>query len=466
MNLATIAWKNLWVRPWATMISLLLLVLGVSIISLLIQLNSQLDDQFKKNIRGIDMVVGAKGSPLQLVLSSVYHIDNPTGNIPLSEAKALQKHPLVAKWIPMAYGDNFKGYRILGTEWSYVEHYEAELAEGSQWDHTFETVLGADVAERTGLKVGDSFFGAHGNVEDADVHDEHAYEVVGILKRSETVLDQLVLTGMSSVWDIHDHGEEEEGKVVRGEEGNMGNNGNTGGEDGHDHGEEHGDDDHADHEDIEGEDHDHDHGEGEGHDEDHDGHDHADEEAHDHEDEDRDITAVLIKFKNPMAMMQLPRMINQETSMQAALTAIEVNRLFDLFAVGIATLRGIAWAIVIISAISVFFSLYNSLRGRKYELALMRIMGAGRSSLLLLILLEGLLLAVLGGIIGLIVSRGGMIILSGMAEEAYRYEFDWLKFLPQEGVLFIGTLLVGLLAALIPAISAYKTDISQTLREA
>lgn len=442
MNLATIAWKNLWARPWATMISLLLLVLGVSIISLLIQLNSQLDDQFKKNIRGIDMVVGAKGSPLQLVLSSVYHIDNPTGNIPLSEAKVLQKHPLVAKWIPMAYGDNFKGYRILGTEWSYVEHYEAELAEGAQWDHTFETVLGADVAERTGLKVGDSFFGAHGNVEDADVHDDHAYEVVGILKRSETVLDQLVLTEMSSVWDIHDHAEE----------GNMGNNG--------------GEEDHADHDHIEGEDHDHDHTEEEGHEEDHADHDHAEREGHDHEEEDRDITAVLIKFKNPMAMMQLPRMINQETSMQAALTAIEVNRLFDLFAVGIATLRGIAWAIVIISAISVFFSLYNSLRGRKYELALMRIMGAGRSSLLLLILLEGFLLAVLGGIIGLIVSRGGMMILSGMAEEAYRYEFDWLKFLPQEGVLFIGTLLVGLLAALIPAISAYRTDISQTLREA
>lgn len=450
MKLATIAWKNLWVRPWATMISLLLLVLGVSIISLLIQLNSQLDDQFKKNIRGIDMVVGAKGSPLQLVLSSVYHIDNPTGNIPLSEAKALQKHPLVAKWIPMAYGDNFKGYRILGTEWTYVEHYEAELAEGSKWDYTFETVLGADVAERTGLKVGDSFFGAHGNVKDADVHDEHAYEVVGILKRSETVLDQLVLTGMSSVWDIHDHGEEEEG-----EEGNRGNNGNTGEEE-----------DHADHEHVEGEEHDH------VEEEDHSDHDHAEgedhhqEEGHAHEEEDRDITAVLIKFKNPMAMMQLPRMINQETSMQAALTAIEVNRLFDLFAVGIATLRGIALAIVIISAISVFFSLYNSLRGRKYELALMRIMGAGREVLLLLILLEGLILALLGGIIGLIVSRVGMIILSGMAEEAYRYDFGWLKFLPQEGVLFIGTLLVGLLAALIPAISAYKTDISQTLREA
>lgn len=416
MNLGSIAWKNLWARPWSTLISLMLLILGVSIISLLIQLNTQLDDQFRKNIRGIDMVVGAKGSPLQLVLSSVYHIDNPTGNIPLSEARNLQHHPLVEKWIPMAYGDNFKGYRILGTEWSYVQHYEGSLREGRQWEEPFEVVLGAKVAEQAGVRLGDTFFGAHGNVEDADIHDEHAYVVVGILAPSQTVIDQLVMTSMNSVWDIHSHAEEES---IAEEE----------------------------------------------HEQEHDHHEHAEGEEHDHEEEDRDITTVLIKFKNPMAMMQLPRMINQETSMQAALTAIEVNRLFDLFAVGLATLRGIALAIVIISAISVFFSLYNSLRGRKYELALMRTMGASQSTLLSMILLEGLILATLGGMIGLILSRIGLRILSGIAEESTRYEFNWQTILPEEGALLGLTMLVGVLAALLPAISAYNTEISRTLTD-
>ena len=420
MNLGIIAWKNLWARPWSTLISLILLVLGVSIISLLLQLNTQLDDQFKKNIRGIDMVVGAKGSPLQLVLSSVYHIDNPTGNIPLKEAIALQRHPLVEKWIPMAYGDNFKGYRILGTEWSYVDHYHGSLYEGRQWKEPFEVVLGSKVAEQAGLRLGDTFFGAHGDVEDADIHDEHAYTVVGILVPSQTVIDQLVLTSMNSVWDIHSHEEAVDDVEVEESEA-----------------------------DLDEEEHDHEEGEG---------HDHSEEEE-------QDITTVLIKFKNPMAMMQLPRMINQQTSMQAALTAIEVNRLFDLFAVGLATLRGIALAIVIISAISVFFSLYNSLRGRKYELALMRTMGASQSTLLSMILMEGLILATVGGIIGLILSRAGLSILSGIAEESTRYEFDLLTILPEEGALLGLTMLVGVLSALLPAISAYNTDISRTLTD-
>ncbi len=425
MNLGLIAWKNLWARPWATMISLLLLVLGVSIISLLLQLNSQLDDQFKKNIRGIDLVIGAKGSPLQLVLSSVYHIDNPTGNIPLKEAKMFQNHPMVEKWIPMAYGDNYQGYRILGTEWSYVEHYAGQLQAGIQFDAPFETVVGSAVAQRLGLNIGDEFFGAHGNVEDADVHDEHAYKIVGILNPTETVLDQLVLTQIESVWNIHNHEEEgETGSVDEAEEVHKE----------HEHGEQ---------EDHEYENHDHDL----------------------HEDEKQDITAVLIKWKNPMAMMQLPRFINEETSMQAAVTAIEVNRLFDLFAVGIATLQGIAFAIVFISAISVFFSLYNSLRGRSYELALMRTMGAGSSTLLVMVLLEGLVLAFVGAIAGLILSRVGLFVISGLAEEAYRYEFIWWKILPEEGLLFSGTMAVGVIAAILPAMSAYRTEISQTLQQ-
>ena len=413
MSLARLSWKNLWARPWATMISLLLLLLGVSIISLLLQLNEQLDDQFKKNIRGIDLVVGAKGSPLQLILSAVYHIDNPTGNIPLKEARILQKNPLVESWIPMAYGDNYKGYRILGTDWSYVEHYEGMLREGAAWEEPFETVLGATAAERLGLGVGDEFFGAHGNVAEGEVHEEHPYLVTGILSKTETALDQLILTSLNSVWDIHDHEEPATADSA-----------------------------HDDHE------QDHEHEEGDIHD----------------DDEDRDITAVLIKWRNPMAMMTLPRFINQETSMQAAVTAIEINRLFDLFAVAITTLRGIAMAIVFISAISVFFSLYNSLRGRAYELALMRTMGAGGNTLLLMVLLEGFWLALLGALAGLVLSRVGMAILSSLAEDAYRYEFVWWNLLPEEGILFIGTLVVGLIAAAIPAWSAYRTDISETLR--
>ena len=416
MNIFNISWRNLWARPWSTTISLLLLTMGVSIISLLLVLNQQLDSNFKKNIKGIDMVVGAKGSPLQLILSSVYHIDNPTGNISLAEAEKLRNHPLVKSGIPLAFGDNVQGYRILGTEHNYVKHYEGQLAEGSLWENSFEVTLGSVAAERLGLKVGDEFFGAHGLVSDMDEHKSHAYKVVGVLQRSETVLDQLVLTGISSVWEIHEH-EEEAKPMVKEMESD---------EEGH---EDHADEDHL-------------------------------------AEDDQEITSMLIQFRSPMAMMQLPPMINKQTSMQAALTAIEVNRLFDLFAVGISTIRGIALAIIVISALSVFFSLYNSLMDREYELALMRVLGASRGTLFLLIILEGLLLAVIGFVLGMIMSRLGLWVLSNLVEQNYRYDFNVMSLLPEEGWLFLATLGIGLISALFPAISASNTEISQTLADA
>ena len=405
MNIFTISWKNILSRPFSTLLSLLLLTFGVSIISLLLLLNHQLEENFNRNIRGIDMVMGAKGSPLQLILASVYHIDNPTGNIPLKEVETVLKNPLVESWIPLAYGDNYKGYRILGTDHSYVSHYGGEIGDGNLWHADFEVTLGVNTAKRLGLKVGDEFFGSHGVIGDLNVHDDRAYKVVGILKPSASVLDQMILTNVSSVWGIH--GEHDKG-----------------------HGEE-----------IET-----DHKEG--------GH-----------EEDRDITAVLVKFRNPMGTMMIPRQINEQTSMQAALPAIEINRLFSLFAVGIQTIRAIAIAVMVISGISVFISLYNSLKDRKYELALMRSLGASRGQLFAFVIQEGLILAVLGYMIGMLVSRGGMLMLSKLIMNDYHYQLSAGEILKGEGVLFILTLLIGFFAALIPAIRAFNTNISETLAD-
>ena len=415
MNLLSLSWKNLWDKPWNTLISLLLLSLGVGLISFLLHLNRELDGQFRNNIRGIDMVVGAKGSPLQLILSAVYHLDNPTGNIPLAEAEALKKNPLITRWIPLSYGDNHQGYRIVGTEWSYAELYEATLSDGRAWETSFETVVGALVAERLGIRVGDQFFGAHGAVAEAELHEEHPYKVVGILHPTGTVLDQLILTGLESVWEIHDHHEEAASPQAEARE----------------------------------EDHDHDHG-----------------EAHEPEEtkEPRFITAVLISWRSPQAMMMLPRFINEQTSMQAAVSAIEVNRLFSLFSVGLTTLQAVGLAIMVVSALSLFLSLYNNLRSRRYELALMRSMGASRGTVFGLVLLEGLLLAALGTALGLALAHGASAMLSGLAREEYGFSFSWWQLLPEEGSLALATLGLGLLAALLPAIHAYQSDISRILQ--
>jgi len=182
MNILSLSFRNLISRPLGNILSLVLLALGVGMVALLLHVNNHVQQQMENNIRGIDMVVGAKGSPLQLILSAVYHIDAPTGNIPLSEVEKLKKNPWVSTAIPLSYGDSYKGYRIVGTDHQYPEHYEATVAEGRLWETSFEVTVGAKAARDLKLKVGDTFQGAHGFAEGGETHGDKDYTVVGIFE--------------------------------------------------------------------------------------------------------------------------------------------------------------------------------------------------------------------------------------------------------------------------------------------
>jgi putative ABC transport system permease protein len=400
MNLFQISWSNLRDKPLTSFLSGLLMTFGITIISLLLLLNKQLDDQFRKNIKGIDMVLGAKGSPLQLILSSIYQIDSPTGNIPLDEAERLTRNPMIKTAIPLSMGDNYRSFRIVGTNKKYLDHFGATIAQGKLFQQNLETVIGPRVAAVTGLKIGDTFAGSHGLDKDGEAHANSLYKVVGILTSTNTVADQLIITPLSSVWAIHDH----------------------------------------EHAASEGTD-------GEG-----------------YEEAPREITSMLIKFRNPMGMM-LARGINSNSKLQAALPNIEINRLFSLLGVGVETLRGLAIVIMLISGISVFVSLYNSLKERRYEMALMLSMGATRVQLFGMLLLEGLVLALIGFGLGILFSRVGLWLFSGSVSEDYHYNLAAFGILPEEWALLGVALLIGLLAAALPALGVYRMNISQTLAE-
>lgn len=419
MNLGYISYKNILSKPLSSLLSLLLLVLGVAMISFMMVVNENLQNDFRKNIKDIDLVVGAKGSPLQLILSAVYQIDNPTGNISYDEAKKVLHNPLVEETIPLAYGDSYNGFRIVGTTHQYTEHYELQRYEGSLWEKPFECTLGAKVAQELKLTVGDKFYSQHGLVDDTHVHEDKAFKVVGILEESGTVADRLILTAMESVWLIHDeHGAESPTESTE--------------EHDHDH------------------DHDHDHA-------------HDTPDLEDISSEGRDITAVLVKFRSSMGIMTMPTRINNDTKLQAALPAIEINRLFELFGAGIAALRLIAAAIIIISALSMFISLFNSLKERKYELALMRSMGSSPARLFVMILIEANLLAVAGIVVGYILSRAGLFAASKLAENQMSGELLTIQPLPGEYLLFLLVLAIANVAAIIPAFQVTRLNISEIL---
>ncbi|HQR98488.1 MULTISPECIES: FtsX-like permease family protein [unclassified Polaromonas] len=204
MNTIAFAWRFLWSRPLAAGLNVLLLSLGLASLSFVLLVSHQIDQAFERDLAGIDVVVGAKGSPMQLILSGVFHIDAPTGNVPLAAVKELEQHPHVAKLIPLSLGDSLRGFRIVGTTPDYLTHYQATFAQGSVWTAPMQAVLGAQVAKQTGLKVGDRFAGSHGLAGGGDSHGQTPYVVSGVLAPGGSVLDRLVLTALDSVWQVHE----------------------------------------------------------------------------------------------------------------------------------------------------------------------------------------------------------------------------------------------------------------------
>jgi putative ABC transport system permease protein len=170
----------------------------------LLLVGDQLNRAFDRDLAGIDVVVGAKGSPMQLIMSGVLHVDVPTGNIPLKDVRELEKHPLVAQIIPISLGDNFQSYRIVGTSLAYPQHYGAELADGGWWGKPMQAVVGANVARQLHLKVGDVFVGSHGLGAGGHLHGDNPYTIVGVMRPTASVIDRLILTDTASVWKVHE----------------------------------------------------------------------------------------------------------------------------------------------------------------------------------------------------------------------------------------------------------------------
>ncbi len=211
MKTLALAWAYLWSRPLAAALNLVLLSLGLASITFLLLVSYQLDKAFERDLQGIDLVVGAKGSPMQLILSGVFHIDVPPGNVSLKAVLELQKHPLVAQVIPLSLGDSFQGFRIVGSSHDYITHYRAQLVQGQLWTQPMQVVLGAIAAHKLGMTVGQTFVGSHGLAAGGHAHRDMVYTVVGVLAPGATVLDRLILTDSASVWQVHeDHGKAQE----------------------------------------------------------------------------------------------------------------------------------------------------------------------------------------------------------------------------------------------------------------
>jgi putative ABC transport system permease protein len=392
-----LAFRYLWSRPLAALLNLLLLTLGLAAITFVLLASEQIDRAFKRDLAGIDLVVGAKGSPMQLILSGVFHIDVAPGNIALKDVQELQGQPAVAKLIPLSLGDGFRGFRIVGTTADYIDHYKMAMAQGEVWSRPMQAVLGAQAAQAIGMRTGDTFLGNHGLGGGGHSHGEHPYHVSGVLAPCGCVVDRLILTSIESVWQVH----EKEMAV-----------------------------------------------------------DDADRRALEAE---REITMALVMYKSPLAAVTFPRYVNTSTDMQAAAPAVEVTRLLRMLGVGSEVLRGIGAALLVTAGLSVFIAFWNAVRERRADLAMLRMLGATPAKVAGLLLCEALWLALMATVLGLAAGHALTALVGWMLQAERSLPIEGWIWVSSEVWIPLAAVSVATLAALIPAVSAYRVDVAHLL---
>ena len=427
-------------------LSIMLTAFGVSIALIISQFGNHIENRINLDGKGIDIVVGAKGSPLQLILSSVYHIDIPTGNIPYNQAKKIMNNPQIEKSIPLALGDNWKGFRIVGTTTDYIKHYNVSLSEGRYWDENFEVVVGSSV----NLNISDEFMGVHGLLEDGSSHEEHKYNVIGVLKPSGTVVDRLILTSLNSVLDIHGLNE-------------VNNSIKKNHEHKHDHEDHKEDNDHEHYKEKHHNDHDHEHLK----------EDRKNEDHHEHLKDDKEInkidelglpeiTALLIKTKSPIANINLPRSINRESSLQAANPALEINRLTSIFGLGSQSFAILSLILILIAALNIFSGLASNLENRMGDLAVLRAIGYSKKRIFKIIVLEGIIVVLIGLIIGIL---KGLLLFNILTDNISPLNTSNASLILNLDffLIILFVFFAGLIAAIFPAYRGSKISIANQL---
>lgn len=405
---AFIAVRSLKCNTLSTIITSFSIALACGLMMAVYAFKEQARDAFIMKDLGYDAVVGAKGSQLQLVLNSIYHLEQSPGNISWELYQSLKQNRMVKTAIPMAVGDNYYGYRIVGTTGEIFTHEENAIAlsKGKLFDESkSQALVGSIVAEKTGLKVGDKIKPYHGLTFNPEEMHDNEFEIVGILENTNTPNDRVIWIPINSFYRMDGH-------VLRGS-----------------------------------------------------GNDFEAKYQKEIPDEHKEVSAVLVEFRSPLLAQRIAAQINRGT--QATIAYPVATVMLDLFdKVGWVhkVLEMVTWLIMLVAAATVLVSIYNTLNDRRREFAILRSLGAPGSNLVNIILSQAFILSLLGvagGFVfyGTILTVAGQIIRAqtGVLIEIFRFSHI-LWFGP------VTMILMSLFVALIPAFKAYKTDVAENLK--
>ena len=500
MSLWKMAWRSIQQRSLASTLTAFSMALGVTMVVAVLVISAVVAESFRNNSSlGYNIVISAKGGKLQAVLNTVYYLSSPVENVPYSfykEFKEGQFAPWVEHAIPVCLGDYLGDFRVIGTtpamfnDLQYAGGKKYEFAQGRNFKQNefFGGVVGSRVAHELSLKVGDKFEPSHG-VPDGHKHDP--FIVKGVLAPTGTPNDRAVFVNMegfylleghakpekktekakASAGDDHHHDEHHahENKAAHDKEHEEKHceKGHDAEHSKHDHHDaDHADDDHGnahakhDH-------HEHKHAK-------HDHHDHAgDEHHHEHKplpESQREVTAILVALKSfagappELYAQQLVQTVNEGSVGQAILPVKEITMLFDdlVWPVQV-VLIVMTVLIVIVSGVGILVSIYNSMSDRRHEIAVMRALGAGRGTVMLIVLLESILLSLGGGLAGWLLGHALTVALNPWITPHTGVSMGLFQLVPYELYIIPGLILLASLVGYLPAMTAYRTDVAKAL---
>lgn len=477
MNPLELVFKQMRQRALGTWLTMLSIVLGVALAVAVLQVRQGSQSLFGQTNYGYDMIVG-KGSPMQLVLNSVYHIDQSPGNVPYSLYKRMAnpRHREISLAVPIAVGDTYQGHRVVATTpamfganedgspiephtnekgqlsnriFQYSAEKRYEFSEGKPFHGLkFEAVVGSDIPRLTGLKLGDVVQVAHDAPAGGqpDLHAEH-WRVVGVLKPTHTANDRCVFIPLISDFAIEKHGEgmATQSAIRKGEPppapGSLAAATRASAD--------------ADHDEHEGDEH----------------HEHKaytlslDGVITPHLPESEWlISAIFVKGRSSFLAQRVGFNINAGGEATAVYPGLVMSQFFASFLAPLTlVLLLISAMVTIVAAVGILVSIYNSVAARRREIAILRALGATRGKVLFLICLEAGLIGLIGGVLGMVAGMGIGAIGSVYMDRNLGQGFAWWTVSAQQVEYLAGVVVLAVLAGLVPALKAYRTPVATNL---
>ncbi len=414
MILLKLTWRSLWNRRISLMLTLLSVAISVSLLLGVEYIRKEARNSFMNTISGTDLVVGARSGPVQLLLYSVFRIGNATNNISWDSYQEFGKHKWVKWTVPLSLGDSHKGYRVLGTSADYFKHYryanKKNLAfkTGKPFAGVFDAVIGAEVANTLGYSVGDSIVLAHGAGSTSFAnHDNKPFTVTGILELTGTPVDRTVHVSLEGIEAIHigwESGAKPGIEIPAASAMKM---------------------------DL----------------------------------EPKVITAFLVGLKNRSATFRLQRQINEypREALLATVPGVALAELWNALGQFEVVLRIITFFVLIAGMLGMLTTLLSTLNERRREMAILRAVGAYPGQVFLLFIMEAVVISLLGGLLGMLIT--GVIVIFAQPWVASEYGLYLNYWLPQTADWMLLGLVVALatLFSILPGWIAYRRSLQDGL---